>query len=126
MHAHAPARACAPCTLDLQGWGQPCTPFTFDLQARADLNGQHCTVLEPSSDGRFPARVDGDGVVAAANRDETLDALGKELDACLRGGEGGAQGGAQGGAPRGEEPRGQPPEGELVRVRPRNLWPSSN
>jgi hypothetical protein len=111
VHAHAPARACT-C----------CTPCTLDLQARADLNGRHCTVLEPSSGGRFPTRVD--GVVAATNRDETLEALGEELDACLRGGTEG--GGTEGGARRGEEARGQPPEGELVRVRPRNLWPSSN
>ena len=61
---------------------------------------------------------------AAAKRDATLEALGEELNACLRGGEAGAKAGA-GGARRGEQPRGQPPEGELVRVRPRNLWPCS-
>ena len=66
---------------------------------------------------------------AAAKGDATLEALGKELNACLRGGEAGAKGGAGGarrGARRGEQPRGYPPEEEeLVRVRPRNLWPCS-
>lgn len=117
LHAPAPPVPPAPPTSRLRV--SPAPPCTLDLQARADLNGRHCTVLEPSSDGRFPTRVD--GVVAAANRDDTLEALGEELDACLRGGEGGTEGGTR----RSEEPRGQPPEGELVRVRPRNLWPSS-
>ena len=65
------------------------------LEARADLNGCHCVVLEASSDGRFPTRVE------RARRSELSGEEPVEP----------------------AEPGAESVEEELVRVRARNLRP---